>query len=58
MKNRTRSCNNPAPKWGGLPCGNGTEIDVVDCPPVCPSMYMFIYSCDYLSIYWVFNHSY
>ena len=46
-KNRTRMCNSPASKWGGLDClVSGTndtydtkEMEIVKCQVVCPSTY-------------------
>ena len=53
MKNRTRSCDNPASKWGGLDClVSGTndtydkeEMDIVKCREICPSTaFIFIFN--------------
>ena len=37
VKERKRSCTNPVPSYGGLPCyGNSDEYDSCVMPAICP----------------------
>ena len=46
LKNKTRSCNNPAPSCGGIGCV-GNALETVECNIMpCAGLYMYI--CDYM----------
>lgn len=50
-KNRTRVCNNPAPKYGGLDCA-GNASEVIGCgAKQCPGTEYFHYGLDFSAIW-------